>query len=99
MGLTLTSPDHTTLSRRNRDVDVPLPTKAHGSPIHLIVDSTGLEILGDGEWHRHKHETKTRRGWRKLHVGVDGEGFMWRFSSWIRTWWRRGVSAAMTAQA
>jgi hypothetical protein len=76
MDLHLTSPDHTTLSRRNRDVNVPRPNRVHDGPIHLIVDSTGLKILGDGEWHRHKHKTSTRRGWRKLHLGVDAEGFI-----------------------
>jgi hypothetical protein len=55
MGLDLTSPDHTTLSRRNRDVNVPRPNRAHNEPLHLIVDSTGLKIFGDSEWHRHKH--------------------------------------------
>ena len=48
MELDLKAPDHTTLSRRNKDVDVPSPTKAHDSPIHLIVDSTGLKISGAG---------------------------------------------------
>ena len=76
MGLNLTSPDHTTLSRRNKDVDVPRLGREHDGPIHLTVDSTGLKILGDGEWHRKKHGTKRRRTWRKLHIGVDGEGFI-----------------------
>ena len=77
MELDLKAPDHTTLSRRNKDVDVPSPTKAHDSPIHLIVDSTGLKISGAGEWHAYKHTSaKARRVWRKLHVGVDDDGFI-----------------------
>ena len=69
MELDLKAPDHTTLSRRNKDVDVPSPTKRHDSPIHLIVDSTGLKISGAGEWHAYKHTSaKARRVWRKLHV-------------------------------
>ncbi len=74
MDLDLAAPDHTTLSRRNRDVR--LPTRRHDGPVHLIADSTGLEILGDGEWHRRKHKTRTRRTWRKLHIGVDADGFI-----------------------
>jgi hypothetical protein len=77
MVLDLKAPDHTTLSRRNKDVDVPAPTKVHNCPIHLIVDSTGLKISGAGEWHAHRHKTsKARRQWRKLHVGVDDDGFI-----------------------
>ncbi len=46
-------------------------------PIHLIVDSTGLKISGAGEWHAHRHKSsKARRQWRKLHVGVDDDGFI-----------------------
>ena len=54
MGLDLKAPDHTTLSRRNHDVEVPSLTRAHDGPIHLVVDSTGLKILGSGEWNAHK---------------------------------------------
>ena len=74
MSRDLKAPDHTTLSRRNQMVVVPPLTRAHDD---LIVDSTGLKILGRGEWNAHKHETsKKRRDWRKLHIGVDAEGFM-----------------------
>ncbi len=77
MGLDLKAPDHTTLSRRNQVVEVPRLTRAHDGPIHLIVDSTGLKILGSGEWNSHKYKaSKRRRDWRKLHIGVDDEGFI-----------------------
>ena len=77
MGLNLKAPDHTPLSRRNPIVAVPPLTRSHDGPIDLIVDSTGLKILGCGEWNAHKHKaSKKRRDWRKLHIGVDAEGFM-----------------------
>ena len=75
MGLPLKTPDHTTLSRRNRDVEVPHLPRDHTGPLHLVIDSTGLKILGDGEWQVHKHKTSNqRRTWRKLHLGIDGNG-------------------------
>jgi hypothetical protein len=40
-------------------------------PVHLLVDSTWLKLGGSGEWLVEKHGTKTRRSWRKLHLGVD----------------------------
>ena len=65
------------LRDRANDVVVPPLTRAHDGPIDLIVDSTGLKILGRGEWNAHKHKTsKKRRDWRKLHIGVDAKGFM-----------------------
>ena len=75
MSRDLKAPDHTTLSRRNQMVVVPPLTRAHDGPIDLIVDSTGLKILGRGEWNAHK-TSKKRRDWRKLHIGVDAEGFI-----------------------
>ena len=77
MSRDLKAPDHTTLSRRNQIVVVPPLTRAHDGPIDLIVDSTGLKILGCGEWSAHKHKaSKKRRDWRKLHIGVDAKGFI-----------------------
>ena len=77
MSRDLKAPDHTTLSRRNQIVAVPPLTRSYDGPIDLIVDSTGLKILGCGEWNAHKHKaSKKRRDWRKLHIGVDAEGFI-----------------------
>ena len=77
MGPDLKAPDHSTLSRRNQIVEVQPLTRAPDGPIDLIVDSTGLKILGSGEWNIHKHKaSKRRRAWRKLHIGVDEEGFI-----------------------
>jgi len=77
MGLDLNAPDHTTLSRRNRDVLVPAVRRADTGPIHLVVDSTGLKIDGAGEWCSRKHrQAHERSGWRKLHIGVDDNGYV-----------------------
>ena len=77
MSRDLKAPDHTTLSRRNQIVVVPPLSRAHDRPIDLIVDSTGLKILGRGEWNAHKHKaSKKRRDWRRLHIGVGAKGFI-----------------------
>ena len=61
MRLQLSVPDQTTLSRRGRTVDVPrLPRKADG-PIHLVIDSTGLKIVGGGQWNADKHGVSRNR--------------------------------------
>ena len=46
----LEAPDHTTLSRRSQSLSVDLHRVVGDKPIHLIVDSTGLSIVGEGEW-------------------------------------------------
>ena len=74
MDLDLRSPDHSTISRRANQLDVQLPTVGIKSPIHLVVDSTGLQIVGEGPWTSAKHGQRGTREWRKLHVGVDENG-------------------------
>jgi hypothetical protein len=74
MGLDLGAPDHTTLSRRSRQLNIALRRKASSKPIDLIIDSTGLSIVGQGEWAAAKHGKRGKRGWRKLHIGVNGAG-------------------------
>ena len=74
LDLDLSAPDHTTLSRRGQHLDLTLRCASAGSGTHLIVDSTGLSIVGEGEWAAAKHGARGRRGWKKLHVGVDRSG-------------------------
>ena len=75
MGVDLEVPDHTTLSRRGQCLEVALSRIAtNNAPIHLVIDSTGLSIVGEGEWAAAKHGGKGRRGWKKLHLGVEGSG-------------------------
>src|SRR5215207_10013127 len=80
LGLDLAVPDHTTLSRRAVTLEVPRPRLGssagagrEAAPVHLLVDSTGLTLCGPGEWLVEKHGTKTRRSWRKLHLGMDAD--------------------------
>ena len=73
LGLALAVPDHATLSRRAKTLEMSCPPPRHASePLHLLVDSTGLRLCGAGEWLLKTHVTKTRRSWRKLHISLDG---------------------------
>jgi IS5 family transposase len=64
-------PDYTTLCRRRKTLVVRLPHARSAEPLHLVVDSTGLKIFGDGEWNVRQHGVSKRRTWRKVHLGVD----------------------------
>src|SRR5947209_3914149 len=71
LGLDLSVPDYSTLSRRAQSLDLPAQPRATGGAIHLLVDSSGLKLGGPGEWLVEKHGTSKRRSWRKLHIGFD----------------------------
>ena len=71
MGLALAAPDYSTLSRRQGHLAVILPRQRPDTPMHLVVDSTGLKVYGEGEWTVRQHGWTKRRTWRKLHVGVN----------------------------
>ena len=74
MRLDLSAPDYTTLSRRSQHLRRRLRPVPPGKGLHLVLDSTGLSIVGAGEWAAAKHGGRGRRGWRKLHLGVDQSG-------------------------
>jgi hypothetical protein len=67
MGLDRAVPDHTTLSRRASISR--LPDRRQGrrfpgdGPVHVLIDSTGLEIYGAGQWLEEKHGARSRRSW------------------------------------
>src|SRR4029453_18877154 len=63
-----------TLSRPRRTLGVPLLPQARltpGEPVHLVVDTTGLKVYGEGEWKVRQHGWTRRRRWVKVHLGVD----------------------------
>ena len=74
MRVDLDAPDHTTLSRLGQQLDLALGRIPAQGPLHLVVDSTGLSVVGEGEWAAVKHGRSGRRGWKKLHLGVDRSG-------------------------
>ena len=75
MDVPLPCPDHTTLSRRNAPVAIQRHIDhAPEEVIALIVDRSGLQVCGQGEWHRQKHGEKPHKRWKKLHIGVDAQG-------------------------
>ncbi len=72
MGLTLSAPDRTTVSRRAVALPVIQPAHVPLGPLHVLIDSTGLQVYGAGQWLEAKHGAKSRRTWRKLHLANRG---------------------------
>lgn len=76
MKLELELPHYSTLARRRRRLSINLPAFSSDEPIHLLVDSTGIKVYGNGEWMRlkhHKGKPAKHRRWRRLHIAIDAE--------------------------
>lgn len=67
----LSVPDHSTLSRRLSGLDIRLSVNKSENAHHVVADSTGLKVYGEGEWKVRQHGYSKRRTWRKLHLCVD----------------------------
>jgi hypothetical protein len=69
--LPIKSPNYSTLSRRQESVITPAFKPRNSEPMHVVIDSTGIKIYGEGEWKMRQHGKEKRRTWRKLHIAVD----------------------------
>lgn len=67
------SPDYTLISKRAQTVKPNYRPKTRSGDIHIVVDSTGLKVFGEGEWKVQKHGKEGRKVWRKLHLAVDAD--------------------------
>jgi len=72
-GLDWPVPDFSTVSRRQKSLQVVIPYSANSEGLHLLADSTGIKMLGEGEWKRKKHGADYRRQWCKVHIGIDAQ--------------------------
>jgi hypothetical protein len=54
-----------------KTLSVQLPYRGSDGPLHLLVDSTGIKVRGEGKWHTRKQGGTRRRVWRKVHLAID----------------------------
>jgi hypothetical protein len=71
VGLDWEVTDFSTLSRRQKTLAVNISHRGSQGPLHLLIDSTGIKVEGEGEWNARKHGGAKRRVWRKVHLGID----------------------------
>jgi hypothetical protein len=71
LNLTQAIPCYTTVSRRLKKMEVEISITSSKKPRHLVLDSTGLKVYGEGEWKVRTHGYSKRRTWRKIHLGFD----------------------------
>jgi len=73
MALDLIAPDYSTLSRRAKNLKVHLCAQPKTQARHILVDSTGVQVMGGSEWKRIRHGQQCKQLWRKLHIAIDAE--------------------------
>jgi IS5 family transposase len=71
MNITLDVPDHSTVSRRMKTLEIDIPVQPKEKARHVVIDSTGVKVYGEGEWKTQQHRVSKRRTWRKLHLALD----------------------------
>lgn len=71
LGIDLECPHYSVFCRRAKGLQIPLRRLLKpGEKLHVIFDSTGVKVYGEGEWKVRKHGYSKRRTWRKVHVGM-----------------------------
>ena len=70
-GLDWQVPDFSTVSRRQKHLSVKIAEQPTTTELHLLVDSTNIKMLGEGEWKTKKHGADYHRHWPKVQLGID----------------------------
>jgi len=72
-GLDWPVPDFSTLCGRQKGLSVQIPYRPSTGALHLLIDSPGIKVMGEGEWSTRKHGASRPRQWRKVHLGSDAK--------------------------
>lgn len=67
------APHYSTLAKRGKTLKISLGVKRTKKPLHVLVDSTGVQVVGEGEWKALKHGRTKHQLWRKLHIAIDAD--------------------------
>lgn len=73
MKLNISVPDYTTLCRRGKHLKINLMAREAREARHILVDSTGIQVMGESEWKHYKYGVSQSQCqvWRKLHIAMD----------------------------
>lgn len=72
--LGIKAPDYTLLCKRQKEVKIVLAKKVRpDEELHIVCDSTGLKVFGEGEWKTRRHGPTKKRLWRKLHIAINSK--------------------------
>jgi hypothetical protein len=73
VGSNKSSPHYSTLCRRAKTLVITWGATHPKEPLHVLVDSTGVQVLGEREWKEKRYGVPNCRyqTWRKLHIAID----------------------------
>ena len=73
-GIDLKVPDYSSLCKRQKHLEITLPkNRRPGESLHLVIDTTGLKVFGEGEWKVRQYGVVKKRLWRKLHLAINSK--------------------------
>ncbi len=79
MKLEMNVPDYTRICRRSKTLKIKnilLKKIDNGEHLHIVMDSTGLKVYGEGEWKVRQHGYSKHRTWRKIHIALNPDDSM-----------------------
>ena len=84
--------------RGQKTLKVKIPFRGSQGPLHLLIDSTGIKVEGEGEWNARKHGGTKRRVWRKIHIHCPaGEWHIRREGELTSKHWKSGQPSSPPA--
>ncbi|MGE3557304.1 MAG: IS5 family transposase [Candidatus Obscuribacterales bacterium] len=66
-------PTYSLICKRAAKLGQSLPKLSRRRPNYVILDASGLKVVGEGEWKVKVHGQERRRQWIKVHLGVDAQ--------------------------
>ena len=73
MKLKLVAPNYSTLCRRAKTLAISLGVNRTEKARHVLVDATGVQVIGEGEWKKLRHGETRCQVWKKLHITMDAD--------------------------
>ncbi len=66
-------PDYTTLCKREKSLNINIGNIKKESPLHIIIDSSGVSVENQSEWYNTKFSNKNikKRVYRLLHIAIN----------------------------
>jgi hypothetical protein len=71
LGMCMDVPSVSTLCKRGKELHINIRVREMGTDLHIVADSSGIKVFGEGEWKVRKHGYTKRRTWTKIHMAVD----------------------------
>lgn len=69
-------PDYSVICRRSKVLKISsvlVKRINKGEHLHIVMDSTGLKVYGEGEWKVRQHGYSKHRTWQKIHIALNPE--------------------------